>query len=224
MKQAARRRHPHQRSHAHAAGRLAEDRHVVGIATELRDIVADPLERRDLIEHPLVARGWNLAVGQFGQAQETQRTEPIIDRHDHNIAPARERGAVVNRGRARTHRERAAVNPDHHGTPRAVESGRPYIQIQAVLVPRLDRTHAGKRGSERGRRRILRRGLAERLGGSHAGPRRARLRRHPAARAGRRSRKRDTLEDEQTGLFCAFQFSGSSVCNRRHDRCSTRWD
>ena len=47
VEQAARCRHPQQRAHAHATGRLAEDRHVVGVATEGRNALLDPLECGD---------------------------------------------------------------------------------------------------------------------------------------------------------------------------------
>ena len=137
----------HQRRDLRAAARLAEHHHPAGIAAERRDVAADPAQRQDQIELPGIA-----AVGkpirQAGKIEIAERVQPVIDRHDDDVARRRERPAVILGIDDAAVRIGAAVDIDHHRAAGArVRPGRPDIEEQAILAGGADPA-----GLRRGRR------------------------------------------------------------------------
>src|SRR5438552_5236255 len=95
--------------HATARG-LAEYRDAVRIAAERADGVAHPLERRDRIAQPAVR-----PATRRSRVEESERTEPVVAGHEHDVLLETEARAVVDRLRRGAHRERAAREPHEHG-------------------------------------------------------------------------------------------------------------
>ena len=65
-------------------------------------------------------------------------------RHHHHVAAHRERPAVVRRLGAGAVAEAAAVDPEQHRPPRAVERRRVHVEVEAILAlgdRRLERRH-----------------------------------------------------------------------------------
>ncbi len=117
------------RAHGRAAGGLAEDRHVARVAAERAGVLLHPPERGLLIEQGRVARP------EVGVVEEAERAQAVVDRHDHDVAVDRELGRVV--AGAVAGQERPAVDPHHHGQPRAPRRAtgrRGDVEVQAVLV------------------------------------------------------------------------------------------
>ncbi len=74
---------------------------------------------------------------QLRVGKETERTKPVINRHDHG-ALAREIGAVVDRHRSRPQGIPAAMEKHHdRAGSSAGRRRRPHVQIEAVLALRL---------------------------------------------------------------------------------------
>ncbi len=120
--------------HRHAAGRLAEDRHVVRIATECPDVTLHPPQGRQLVHERIVAEQLpaNLA-GECRKREETEVAQPIVEADQHHSIAGELRPVVDRRGCSAID-EPAAVDPHHHrqvvcrSAPRA-----PDVEIQAVL-------------------------------------------------------------------------------------------
>ena len=139
---------------------------------------------------PGVAGALELRTEQIGEVQEPERAEPVVERDDHDVALLRERGAVVPRCVTGSEHERAAVDPHHHRSLGVVARGRPHVEIEAVLAG--DRFRPAEHRVHRERAlRALRRELGR---VAHTVPRVLALRCHPAPRADRRRRVRDSLE------------------------------
>ncbi len=100
----------------HAARGLAEEGDVVGVAAEGRDVRRDPAKRRDLIE---LAR---VRIGIVG-AQVAEESEAVVDRDQHDVVSSADCGAFVERLRAGSGHEPAAMDPEEHGALRIVGRG-----------------------------------------------------------------------------------------------------
>src|SRR6202034_2574283 len=88
MKESLRRRHCHEGAHFATSAGLAEDGDVVPVAAEVAYVVAHPLERSDNVEHAQVRRG-RIRLAELGEVEESQGTQPVIERDDHTTsAPA----------------------------------------------------------------------------------------------------------------------------------------
>ena len=133
----------HERADAHAARGFAEDRDVAGIAAEGRDVVANPAQGGDLVEEPGVLDGEIALVSEIHPAE---RAEAVVDGDHDDVAPLREGARIVDRLRARSDHETAAVDPEHDGLSglRARTRGRVDIEVEAVLALRTD-VHARER-------------------------------------------------------------------------------
>ena len=94
VKEPLRRRHREQSRHLTAAARLAEDRDVACVAAELRDVGADPLERVHDVEHADVAGLREVAAAELREMGEAEHVQAVVDGDDHDVAAAREVGAV----------------------------------------------------------------------------------------------------------------------------------
>ena len=125
--------HPHHRRDLRAAARLAEHHDAGGITAERRDVVAHPLQREDQVELPRIATVWKPSV-EPRQIQIPERVEPVVHRHDHDIAARRQRMPIVLRIGDAAVRIRATVDIDHHRLLRAqVGLGGPDVEEQAIL-------------------------------------------------------------------------------------------
>ncbi len=146
--------HGQERADAHRARRLAEDRDVVGIAAECGDVVPDPFEGGDLVEQAEVG-------GAVLQVEEALGTDPVVDRHADD-AVAGEAAAVIRRPGPDL--EHPARDPDHDRQAGRSRTGRPDVEVQAVLtgdgrVRDHGRDRSGRRvaaAAARGRRRARR--------------------------------------------------------------------
>jgi hypothetical protein len=143
MKQPARLGHHQQRADREGARGLAEDGHVAGVAAECLDVVANPAQRRDLIELAEVRAGSEPVATVLGEREIAERTESIIDGHDHRVAALRERATVVHRRAARAEREGSAVDPEQHRPAPSVRGGCIDVQVEAVLAERTAGGHTG---------------------------------------------------------------------------------
>ena len=92
---------------------LAEDGDIARVTAELGDVVPNPLQSQHQIAQEQVAVDGDVRSRQRRQVQTTQHAEPVVDRHVHATA-ARQRGAVVDRGRRAAHDVPAAVDEHHH--------------------------------------------------------------------------------------------------------------
>src|SRR5262249_35832456 len=151
---------------------------------------AHPPERRDLIADTVQPRSRVVRPADLLERREAERAEPIIDGDGDDVAPARERGAVVPRDRALTTAEAAAVNPDEDRTPTAIGRRRAAVDRQALLAPLALGISRGP-GLPR-----LRGGGPEGARTAHAAPALVRLRRTKAPPAGRRRRVGNSGEEE----------------------------
>ena len=146
-------------------------------------------------------------VGQRGQVQAAQRTQPVVHR-DIDAALARQRCAVVDRRRRAAHEVAAAVD-EHHHRQRVIGRafGRDDVERQAVLAHRLvlagreDRVHA-----------LLRCAIAESVAVPHARPRLHRLRGAQPQRAHRRPRVRNRSPAVHAVAGEAFDRAGLDGC------------
>src|ERR1700683_1434225 len=108
------------------------------------------------------------------------------------------------------------MNPDHHRSPRTIESRRPQIEIEAVLrLPLLD-LHRGERLV---RDQVLGRNRAKTQGITNSRPWRRFLGSKPSPGARRSGRKWHSLEDQQPVLFITFEFSIAGRYDRAHLLC-----
>ena len=82
--------------------------------------------------------------------QEPEQPEPVVDGHHHDVALAGQHAAPVEAARPRPRDERAAVDPDHHRPPAAVEARGPDVEAQAVLRLLLGRRPRGTCSSRPG--------------------------------------------------------------------------
>ena len=122
-------------AHRHAARGFAGDGHLPRIAAERGDVVADPSQRGLLVGQPVVAHRAGRTERRVGQ--ETERTQPVVDRDDNDVAPGGQPARVINVAAAVD--EASPVNPHHHRALLVVLSaGRsPDIERQAVFAGRL---------------------------------------------------------------------------------------
>ncbi len=174
-------------AHRHRSGRLAGDGHLLRVAAEAGDVVVHPPQRRLLVGQAVVA-GFAIAA-QRRMGQEAQRSQPVVDRDDDDVAPRGEPAGVVDVGAAVE--EPAPVDP-HHDRPSGGgrrAGRRPDVEVEAVLTGGpsevrveggvLDAAHPG-------------------LGGvAYSVPGRRWLRGLPAQRADRRRGVRDAAEQPE---------------------------
>ncbi len=124
-----------QRAHAHAAGGLAEDRDVRPDRRRRPRRCAGPTRGpppdREL---PALATAPSELRAQIREIEEAERSEAVVDRHQHDVAAAGQGRAVVDRLGARADHEAAAVDPHHDGPPLTVGRRRVDVQVEAVLV------------------------------------------------------------------------------------------
>ena len=183
-------RRAHQRRDAEATGRFPEDRHVVRVPAERRDVVPHPGQGSQLVaEAPVPHRAvW---ARQAAVTEEPEGSQPVVERHDHDVTPAHEASTPVEEDRAAARREPASVDPHHDraagGGRRLVgQRGGPHVQRQAVLALWL-RRRGVRRARDAGDGPRLGRDGAERRCVANPVPRIGRLRRAPAQFADGRS-------------------------------------
>ena len=115
----------------HRPRRFTCNGHLVRITTEFRDVVADPAQRRLLVGEAVIA---DIIVGaQRRMREKAQRTKPVIESDDDDVAPGGQPSRVVDIATAVD--EPPAVNPHHHRkrlTGRRIRG--PHVQGQAVLA------------------------------------------------------------------------------------------
>ena len=171
-------------AHRHSAGGFAGDGDLLRVTAECGDVVTDPAQRGLLVGQAVVADRAGRTERRV--SQETQRTQPVVDRDDHDVASGRQPARVVNVAAAVD--EPAAVDPHHHRTFLAVLSaGRsPDVECQAVFAGGF--AHARL---ETGVLHALRPGLG---GVQHARPARRRPRHLPSQWSHRRRGIRNVLE------------------------------
>ena len=135
VEQALGRRHVHHVHDLARAARLAEDRHVAWIAAEGLDVGLHPPEGRLDVGHARVAVGHDVRAVRR-EVQRPEHVEPVVERHDDDVAEPAEVLAVV--GHALDRRpigEAAAVQEDHH---RTLDARRdvlgPEIEVEAVFT------------------------------------------------------------------------------------------
>ena len=121
VEQSGRRRRTHQGRETEAAGGLTEQRDVAGVTPELRNVVAHPPQRRNLIVEPPVP-DVTVRVVQPSMSQKPERTQPVVDGDDNDVAIADEVFAPIEEDRATSRRESAAVDPHHDRTAAVRES------------------------------------------------------------------------------------------------------
>ena len=172
-------------THRHAARRFTGHGHLAGIATEVGDAVVDPAQRRLLIGQAIVADPAGRT--ERGMGKEAERTQPVVDRDDDDIALLRQPSGVVDVAAAIE--EGTAVDPHHH-RPRVARRHacrrRPYVEGQAVLA-------GGP--AEIGITRDVLDAAGTRVGRiTHPGPRGRRSRRLPSQRPHRGCRVRNARE------------------------------
>ena len=144
------RRLGHQRGTLGAAAGLTEDHDARRVAAELGDVIADPCESKHQVELPGVAGVFEPLSGEgFAEIHVAEGVETVVDANHDDIAAAGEAGAVVELRVGGAVRERAAVDVEHHGAFLAVsQTGRPYVQVQAVFALRgLRQVAGGSRGA-----------------------------------------------------------------------------
>ena len=143
MKEAGRGGHAHECGDFGAAAGLAVDHHIVGIAAEIGDIVADPFEGGDEVGHADVDGIGISGAGDFGEVEEAEDIEAVVDGDLDDIMLAGHLGAFMGGefiGGAEG--EAAAVEIDHDGAF-AGEAGGPEVDLEHVfghvaVVPVLD--------------------------------------------------------------------------------------
>ena len=214
VKQAAGRRHRHERADLPTTAGLPEDRDVAGVATERGDVVAHEFQCRDDIEHANVGGGRPLAAV-LGQVQEAEQVQAVVDRDRHHVVLPREFPALVDPVAARTAAKAAAVQPHHDRPASRGRIRRPDVHDQAVFAKRLARV--GRQHLRRLTAKDLRRAFAPPCRLAHTGPRLALLRREESTGAGGRGRVRHSLEDVYAVVDVAAQRPGRGPhgCARR---------
>src|ERR1700733_12153599 len=105
------------------------------------------------------------------------------------------------------------MNPDHHRSPRAIETRRPQIEIKAVFRLHLLDLHRRERLSHD---RVLRSSRAEAPSVANASPWLGILGGKPPTGALRSRCEWHTLEDQQSVLFIAFELSIAGRYDRTH--------
>ena len=68
-----------------------------GIAAEAGDVAEDPAEGGDLVQDAVVSASRVSLSSDPAQVQESERTQAVLQRHDHDAATAREFRPVVSR-------------------------------------------------------------------------------------------------------------------------------
>jgi hypothetical protein len=164
LEQTPRARHREQARDCGRARAVPEHGDLAGVAAERVDLVAHPLEPGAQVEQPEVRR------------EEAERPEPVRERHDDQVAAAREPAPAHAGFAGRALGEAAAVHEDEYRARHAVEARRPEVEREAVLAL-LRRALARQRREARGVLRRRRRRLAAL---AHPG--------HGSAAAGARSR------------------------------------
>ena len=110
----------------------------VRITAEGGDVVAHPSQRSKHVAQPEVGVETAARRAERGQVEESERSEPVGDGDDDDVAAAGQHPAVVERLARRAQDVGAAVNPHHHRLS-VTGSGvrrRPDIQAQAVFALR----------------------------------------------------------------------------------------
>ena len=171
-------------AHRHAARGFAGDGDLLGVAAERGDVVADPAQRGLLVGQAVVADRAGRTERRVGQ--EAQRTQPVVDRDDDDVASGRQPARVIDVAAAVD--EASAVDPHHHRALLVVLCARrsPDVERQAVFAGRLAHPRF-----ESGVLHALRPGLG---GVQHPRPPRRRPRQLPSQRPHRRCRIRNALE------------------------------
>ena len=197
-------RHAKQRRHLGAAAGLAVNHHPVGIAAEPGDVLMHPAQGRDAIGHADVGRLLVRRAADFGQIEEPEDVQAVVERHLHHVVIPRHLRPIMRRefiGGAE--RETAAVEIDHDRTI-AGQRRRPDIQLEHVLAdetigPLLkERVFDGVEIVER-----LRTVRAIGDGVAGLGPALGRLGRQPAVLAASVGTVRNALEDVDVVLNIA---------------------
>ena len=134
VEQAGRRGGGEERADLCSTTRLTEDRDALGIPAEADDVVADPPEACHQVEQAGIGGADVALAPQLGEIQVTQGAEPVVHRHDDDVAPPGEVFAGGERPLARPERPVPAVEPDHHRPAGVAGSGRPHIEPEAVFV------------------------------------------------------------------------------------------
>lgn len=116
------------RADAHRVSRFAKHSDVAGIAAKSRNVLLHPRQRGQRGE--LVKQA---EVGQTGtQVEESVDANAVVDGHaDHAVA--REPTAVVHGRCTRAMLESTASDPDHHRLRGRPQTGRPDVEVQAIL-------------------------------------------------------------------------------------------
>ena len=131
--------HRHQHAGLRAAAGLAVDQHPLAIAAEGRDILAHPGERRDDVLHADRARGREILSAEFGEMQEAEGAEAVVDRDHDAVGKPRHLFAVHAHRIARSAVESAAMeHHDHRLLGIRFKAGRPDIEREIVFA------HAGR--------------------------------------------------------------------------------
>ena len=192
--------HAEQGGHAHAARRLAEDRHVRRVAPETLDVLVHPGEGRDLVAQAGIAHR-TLEVGaEVGEVEEAEGAEAVVDRHHHRVAAARQRDAVVEGLCRGADHEAAAVDPHQHRAAAGVGGRGEDVERETVLVELAD-LHAGQRDREGS----LGRAEAEGLRLAHAAPGLGGLGRTEAQLADRGAGEGNAPEGQDAVLLAALE-------------------
>ena len=125
---------------AHAASRLAADGDVLRIAAERRNVALHPAGGELLIQEAEVGRGIGRLRRDLRVAQEAEAVQAVAHRHHHDTAASNTLTVELHlRGVA--HLQTAAEVPDIHRQVLAAVSGRPHVEIQAVLAHEELRIH-----------------------------------------------------------------------------------
>ena len=127
--------------HASAAGGLAGNGNLFRVSAEGCDVPLHPAQSGLLVQVAEIGRGVRLLRGNFRMRQESQRANPVVNRHNHDSAPGDPLPVKLHLRRISA-LQPAAEEPYQHRLLliRALRVG-PHIQVQAVLTHRNLRVH-----------------------------------------------------------------------------------
>ena len=183
-------------------GGLPRHRDGAGVTAESADLLAHPLQRLSLVAQCQVGGAGPVPVR---CVERTQRTEPEVHRHHHDVAAPGESRTVEERGGSVTLRLPTAVQEDQHGSLVVVGRRRPNVERETVLAHR-----QAALGEPLGRD-VLRGNRTERDRVAHTCPARCRLRWAPTKLAHRRRGVRHTAKDENVPTRVPAQCSVGGV-------------
>src|SRR5207249_10766471 len=131
-----------------AAAALAKNRYIAWIASKGSYVVVHPAQRQDDVELTDIA-GIGEVWMEIAQIEIAHRIEPMVQRHDHHIAAADQRAAVVGRSASRALGKAATVQPHHYRALAPTRGVRGVdIEEQAVLAVRLGHASPEQRQDE----------------------------------------------------------------------------